>query len=882
MSKHLKKFVISIMLVLTVNFITPPDSQAMDFGGGILIKPLTSTIASVFDVINGTMTYFMFSIDRGVLEWANITVQDVINAMSEQSKWDGSLKSIISVTVSNLASALVAMEDFFCGNFKITNINVFKIDNISILDQIINKMTGGNEILADLYNPYENLPDGTPGKAEMLGTSIAEVLQATVASWYYALRNLAALGLLCALIFTAIRILISSVADEKAHYKMQLIDWAKATCLVIFVHLIMIFILNVCDILVDILKNFGTQYSTLAYVRGELAANFSIGQIIYLILYGMLTYYTLAFAFSYFKRFLYSMLLIVIAPIVSLLYAFGKSGKEIFNKWLKEFIYNAMLQPYHLLIYTLLFGWVISILKEGGNDLVVAVYTCIVAHFIRDAEKYYRSLFGMGKGVAGIGQIDTGEKVIKKMVETVKKVAEVVATVIPAGMALKAAKGAAMAGKAMNAQKAAGNMGQTAKGFKGLGGGNNTPTRAGNGPFDGEGSVSPRGADNPFGESDGFMPRGAEGTGQEPILGENTQPILGESQGNNQANDNMPEGTNKNFEAENKQTSIQASEQTEMPGDGNISDLGNVNQLNTNQLNADDAKLGNDENTKDKEIGIKDKKEIAIKDIKGLEARLEAGAIDKLVNAITGGSHTSVLPDQAPSTSTDKGLDLGLKNTLDKVENIDRVKESNSIGNGSGNEAKGEFKAEQDVGIEGDSVKINFDENQIGENYTIAKEIIEKSSDSRNIGSGISATVEQQANATENIDFNSQNNSSNTSNLQYKGQGDITRQLEDIIKRNGGNIGNVDEIANRVAKETGKSSEDIKKLLEGAYYGNGKQPNDIVIGETIKRTEIIDGGKIIDSGSKGGNTETSSESKSAQVKGNTPPVLLEGDNKNGK
>lgn len=311
------------------------------------------------------------------------------------------------------------------------------------------------------------------------GTSILDALRVSVASWYYALRNLAALGLLCALIFTAIRILLSSVADEKAHYKMLLIDWVKAVCLVIFVHLIMILILNVCDVLVNILGNLNSRYSMIAYIRGKLAASLSINQIGYLVLYGMLTYYTLAFAISYFKRFLYTMLLIVIAPIVSLLYAFGKQGKDIFNKWLKEFIYNAMLQPYHLLIYTLLFGWVAAILEAGKNDIFVVIYECIVAHFIKDAEKYYRSLFGMGQGVAGLGQFDTGEKTIKnvqkKIVDTVKTVGQAaLAVVIPGGMAAAGAKAASMASQGMQAGQAAGKFGQIASEFKGVNRRNNS------------------------------------------------------------------------------------------------------------------------------------------------------------------------------------------------------------------------------------------------------------------------------------------------------------------------------------------------------------------------------------------------------------------------
>lgn len=465
MRKHFKKIVISIMLVLTFNFITPPASHAWDFGG-ILIKPISSVIGAVFDVANGFITYFIVGISNGLASWTKTTVEEVTDAISDESNYSN-FTDLVSTANAAGGSIFVSMEDFFLGNIDLANINIFK--DISSGDQSF--FTAINNTLSGTLT---NVWTGA-------GSAILGALRVSVASWYYVLRNLSALGLLCALIFTAIRILLSSVADEKAHYKMQLVDWVKAVCLVIFVHLIMIFILNICDILIDILSSVNSKFSMLAYIRGKLFASWDTAQIGYLILYGMLTYYTLAFAISYFKRFLYTMLLIVIAPIVSLLYAFGKQGKEIFNKWLKEFIYNAMLQPYHLLIYTLLFGWVAAILEAGSNDIFVVIYACIVAHFIKDAEKYYRSLFGMGQGVAGLGQFDTGDKTIKnvqrKIVDTVKTVATTAAAVIiPGGMAVAGAKGATMTSQAMNSANTAKNLGESAGELKGINRRTNTTT----------------------------------------------------------------------------------------------------------------------------------------------------------------------------------------------------------------------------------------------------------------------------------------------------------------------------------------------------------------------------------------------------------------------
>ncbi|HAB66220.1 MAG TPA: hypothetical protein DCE23_02510 [Firmicutes bacterium] len=746
------------------------------------------------------------------------------------------------------------------------------------------------------------------------GTSILTALKVSVASWYYALRNFAALGLLCALIFNAIRILLSSVADEKAHYKMQLIDWVKAACLVIFVHLIMILILNVCDILVDILTNLNSRFSMLAYIRGKLFASWEMAQIGYLVLYGMLTYYTLAFAISYFKRFLYTMILIVIAPIVSLLYAFGKQGKDIFNKWLKEFVYNAMLQPYHLLIYTLLFGWVAAILEGGSNDIFVVIYACIVAHFIKDAEKYYRSLFGMGQGVAGIGQFDTGDKVIKdvkkKVVDTVKTVVTTAAAVLlPGGMALNAAKGAAMAGQAGNAGKAASNLAGTAQQFKGVSaGGGNTPPRTGQSPFEGLGGGEnpPVGPGSPGGEGGpSGMPGGASGTMPDangfgdyqfsdsyydaPYLDSNDMKFsnFNVSQldsndikltGNGQNSTLGARGTEQNIG--NAQTTTQGpitnngDARATIQGPTTLSNpddlkLDNDNtNLNVGQLNANEAKLG-----KVNSDGIQSKSNRIEGDRGKINARLEAGAIDKIVNTLTGKSHTSVLPGQAPSTTAEQGQDLGLRNSINTIDNLENAKQRMPIDENVENMEKLEFEdnaptRETLISPSSDAMKA-----------AIAREIIEGASNSKTTGESVNATIEQEANVTQNIS----SNNSHTLNSQYKGESDITRQIESVIKRNGGKINNIDELASKVAEKTGKSQADVKKIIEGAYAGNGKVGTVLVTGETINRGEIASketnkSGSRDDNSVESSHTEITSSSSRTRVEGSKTQNLLEDNN----
>lgn len=466
MKKLLNKLLISIIIIILLfNFVIVPQAQAISLGG-ILLKPITSLLMVPLDMIAFIITCAVGVFSNGFIDWTADWVNDAVDVIENSWANDRSLSDNIGSTISSAGTiqglGFLTIEDFFSGEIELSNINIFTSQS-------------NNNI-------------------------IVNVKQAA-AEWYYALRNIAAIGLLCALIYTAIRIMLSTIAEDKAHYKDMLVDWVKAVCLVLFIHILMMLILNVTDLIVSLLGDFKNNYSSIAWVRWKLLSDFDITQVVYLIMYGMLIYYTVVFAISYMKRFLYTILLIVIAPIIGLVYAFGKEGKSIFQKWLKEFITNAFLQPYHMVIYTVLFGFV-STLADNGQNLMIAIYSLIVLHFIKDAEKYYRGLFGMKDGVAGIGQADTGvetiERVKKKTTQIVQQVGKVALSVaalaIPAGGIAAGAANAAQAGQAAQAMGAAKDLGDIENGF---GGGNDqdlggllpeNPPDAPNGPDIGGGN----------------------------------------------------------------------------------------------------------------------------------------------------------------------------------------------------------------------------------------------------------------------------------------------------------------------------------------------------------------------------------------------------------
>ena len=110
--------------------------------------------------------------------------------------------------------------------------------------------------------------------------------------------------------------------------------------------------------------------------------------------YVVLVIFTLFFAFTYVRRVIYMAFLTMIAPLVAMTYPIDKitDGKaQAFEAWLKEYIFNLMIQPLHLLLYIIL---VTSAFKLASTS---AIYALVAIGFMTPAEKLMRRFFGFEK-----------------------------------------------------------------------------------------------------------------------------------------------------------------------------------------------------------------------------------------------------------------------------------------------------------------------------------------------------------------------------------------------------------------------------------------------------------------------------------------------------
>ncbi len=143
-------------------------------------------------------------------------------------------------------------------------------------------------------------------------------------------------------------------------------------------------------------NNFTEQARMLGQLtdKDDNATNYAYASIGYKIIYIVLVLYTLIFTWTYVKRVVYMAFLTMIAPLVALTYPIDKmnDGKaQAFNMWFKEYIFNLLIQPLHLILYMVLIG---SAMTFASQNLIYAV---VAIGFMTPAEKLMRKFFGFEK-----------------------------------------------------------------------------------------------------------------------------------------------------------------------------------------------------------------------------------------------------------------------------------------------------------------------------------------------------------------------------------------------------------------------------------------------------------------------------------------------------
>lgn len=405
MSKNLtQKIIIAIVMVLSFNFVAPNFSQASF--GGTLFGPLIDVCTSFLDSV---MALIQVCVDSN--ENINFKIMSFTAFMIESYNFDENQEKygmdVDSASGKNIGNLEIDAKDLDYGWF---GMETYTIPIIQYgPDKIFSNEVPALD--ANFINPKDWNDDDKNDK------SIASQLQATISSWYNALRNLVIVGLLSILVYVGIRMMITSVASDKAKYKQMFMDWLIALCLVFFLHYIMNFTMTVTQMITDGLKgatevkvtindsdakNGKIEYVTnlTGAVRMQVEYSDLLKRVMYALLYLGLVVYTIKFTWEYIKRVITMAFLTLMAPLVTLTYPIDKMGDgkaQAFNMWLKEYVFNALLQPFHLIIYAIFIG--------SADNLIIdnPLYAILVLAFMGPAEKILRRFFGFDKASTATG-----------------------------------------------------------------------------------------------------------------------------------------------------------------------------------------------------------------------------------------------------------------------------------------------------------------------------------------------------------------------------------------------------------------------------------------------------------------------------------------------
>lgn len=379
----LKKILIVILTVMLLTFSVPKPVNA---AGGILLGPLTALGTTIIDSIQHILELFMLGETSPFMKnlddtdrydsrpGGGATVDLDAQGTEIGGAWWG------DVTGTEIPVIQYTPEEIFSNRVPALDVNFIKPS-----------VTTGNKTWDNEHN-------------------IAIKLRPVIASWYIAMRTMALVGLLSVLVYLGIRMLLTGIAADKAKYKKMLMDWLVAMCLLFALHYIMSFALTMSEVVTSMIANTSTGTITvnfdgytftgnlMSYVRFMIQAKDVSTSIGFFLLYIMLMIYTIKFTWTYLKRVVNMAFLTLIAPLVAVTYPIDKvsDGKaQAFNLWIKEFAFNALLQPLHLLLYI--------VLLSSATELVAInpLYAIVCLGFIATAEKLFKKMFGFDKASGG-------------------------------------------------------------------------------------------------------------------------------------------------------------------------------------------------------------------------------------------------------------------------------------------------------------------------------------------------------------------------------------------------------------------------------------------------------------------------------------------------
>ena len=304
-----KAIIIVLLIILICNLILPQQVFATEFSNDESEETSMSNGYFGIPIIGGAVNIILSAVKLGIVI-------------------PGLIVNGISTGISNMGRDYRGADE----GGVLVSLNTILFNHLAITDINILEYNWGR----DLRNTF----DSSTGLGKMRNN---------IATWYVGIRNLAVVILLCVLIYVGIRMVISTVAEDKAKYKQLLLNWVVGLALVFVLHFLIIFVVYLNSALVAIIETAsGTadnsqlieSYNSFllakafnteslgnflgTYIGGNLAgvpASFASA-----LIYTILSATTFAFLMMYIRRMITVSFYIIIAPLITITYPIDKIG----------------------------------------------------------------------------------------------------------------------------------------------------------------------------------------------------------------------------------------------------------------------------------------------------------------------------------------------------------------------------------------------------------------------------------------------------------------------------------------------------------------------------------------------------------------------------
>lgn len=236
--------------------------------------------------------------------------------------------------------------------------------------------------------------------------SFVMIIRNLVATLYMALRNVALIGMLIALIYLGIRLVTATIGEQKAEYRKKLTSWTVAFIIVFVMHYFLIGVMKINEITVNICSNLGKnlvsavsggEYFDLSLAMRDLTYDMAFTKsALAMVLYFVMIFYMLKFLVIYFKRLFITSILIIIGPLLAIKNAIDKirfDKSTSMSTWMKEYIFSVGTQTIHALMYTIFIGMTYKLMATSDSmRIAICILSCMFFRFMTTAEKLTRKM----------------------------------------------------------------------------------------------------------------------------------------------------------------------------------------------------------------------------------------------------------------------------------------------------------------------------------------------------------------------------------------------------------------------------------------------------------------------------------------------------------